>query len=482
MFAAAGYARATGKIGVALVTSGPGALNAINALASAHLEGLPVLLLAGEAPRARFGNGALQEGSSYGLDIVHMARPITKLAVELLSPNAAIPQLAAVIAAMKRDRMGAGLLTCPVDLSQRCAKPTYVGMPDARPPLLDEDALDRAAALLDGAKRIAIYAGNGVRSGDGPAALRALAERLQAPVITTPHGKGVFPDSHPLALGVFGWGFHTSAVEYLKAGVDCLLVVGSSLSEVASNSWSPFLSQATNIIQIDVSSASIGRSIHVDVAVIGGAAPAMRSIGNRLAPRAKATFGIERHSNPEVFLVGPEGRITPQRALWELQQMMPQDTWFTCDLGEHMQFAFHYMQIDTPAAFTIQLGLCSMASGIATAVGVSMGRHGEPVAAITGDGCLLMGPGPIAAAARHRLPILFVVLNDQRLAMCELGHATVYEESPPYPIEIDVVKIAEGLGARALTVSQPNEILNLDPAELLANGPCVLDVRIDTKE
>jgi acetolactate synthase-1/2/3 large subunit len=482
VFAAAGYARATGKVGVALVTSGPGVLNALNALASAHLEGLPVLLLAGEAPRARFGRGAMQEGSSYGLDIVHMARSITKISTELTDSDTALPQLLAALATMKRGRMGAGLITCPVDVSARRVKVAMVGMPSEEPPLLNETALDRAAELLGAAQRPLIYAGNGVRAGDGPAALRAFAERLQAPVITTPHGKGVFPESHPLALGLFGWGEHKSATAYLNAGVDVLFVVGSSLSELSTSGWSPLLRPTTAFIQVDVDASRLSRVYPVDVGIVGHAAPALRSLANRLAPRPAQKFGVERNSNPAVFKIGPERRITPQRTLWELQRTLPKDTWFTCDIGEHALCALHQLQIDDPHAFNIQLSLCSMGSGLGVAVGLAAAFRDHPVGVVTGDGCFAMQLGTVAVAASEKLPLVFTVFNDQRLGMCEIGHELIYGEKPDYQTApIDVVRTAEGLGAQAIRIEAPGQILALNFAKLLKSGPVVLDVVIDRK-
>ncbi len=480
VFAAAGYARATGKVGVALVTAGPGVLNAINALASAHLEGLPVLLLAGEAPRARFGQHALQEGSSYGLDVRQMARTITKATAEILSADSAPLQLAAVLDTMKRGKMGCGLITCPVDVTQRIAKPVQIGMAQDLAPLLDETALDRAATLLSEAKNPVVYAGNGLRGGDGAAALLAFADRAQIPVITTPHGKGCFPESHPLALGLFGFGQHDSAVEYLQAGVDCILAVGTSLSELSSNGWSALLTPRTALIHVDIEPSQIGRTYRTDLAIVGQAGPVLRSIANRLSAVPAKRFGIRRSSNPEVFLVGPEQRITPQRALWELQKVMPSNTQFTCDIGEHMLYALHYLKIDDPRGFTGQLGLCSMGSGMGVALGVASAEPHRPVAAVVGDGCFLMQMGVVEVAARAKLPIVFVVLNDQRFGMCEIGHHQLYGEPPAYALEnTDLAAVGAALGARSIVIDAPHQIEKLDLAAMLVDGPVVLDIAID---
>ncbi len=483
VYAAAGYARATGRIGVAMVTSGPGALNAVNALASAHLEGLPVLLLAGEAPLDRAARGALQEGGIHGLDLLHLARSITKVTAQLTDENAALPQLLAVVAQMKSGRQGAGLVTCPVNVTRGPARRPDVFVPPLPQLLLDEASLDRAAELVVSARRPLIFAGNGCRGGDGPTALRAFAERLQAPVITTPHGKGVFPENHPLALGVFGLAQHPSAVAFLEAGFDCMLAVGTGLSELATNGWSPLLKpsgEGATMIQIDVDASRLGRVYPVDLAVIGLAAPALRSIANRFLPQPRRVFGIERKSNPEAFPVGPEGRITPQRALWEVQRAMPAETRYTCDSGEHTLYALHYLEINDARTFHVALGLASMGSGIGTALGLAAAPGGSAVVAICGDGGFLMSTPAIACAAHAKLPVVFVVMNDGQYGMCEIGYKAVYGASPGFKIDgVDLVRVSEGLGARAFKIDGPDKIRDLDLAALTAAGPIVLDIEVD---
>jgi len=482
VFAAAGYARATGKLGVALVTSGPGVLNALNALASAHLEGLPVLLLAGEASTDQQGRGALQDGSAHGLDIVHMARSITKATAQLTTPNAALLQLVSVIHAMRHGRQGAGLVTCPVDVTRARVVSRKVVLPTERPPVLDEDTLDRAAELLNGVVRPLILAGNGTRGGDSPAALRALAERLQAPVMTTPHGKGVFPESHPLALGVFGLAQHPSTLEYLKGGFDCLLAVGTSLSELATNGFSPLLrpSKTGTMIQIDVDASRMGRVYPVDVAILGEAAPALRSIANRIEAQPTRTYGIQHRCDPATAALGPEGRITPQRAIWELQRALPADTSFTSDSGEHTLQVLHHLRVDDSRAFMAALGLGSMGSGIGAALGIASASHGAPVVAIAGDGGFAMSLSAIATAAHARLPVVFAIFNDGRYGMCELGYRTDFGRTSGFDLgSLDIVRIAEGLGAQAIRIDGADQIGALCLDERVHKGPVVLDILID---
>lgn len=484
VFAAAGYARVTGKLGVAFVTSGPGVLNTINALASAYMEGLPVLVLAGDAARAQHGKGALQDGSSHGLDICHLARPITKIATELVDPHSVVPQLFSAIAAMRRGRPGPGLISCPVDVVRARAPRPSVSMPRELGPTLEEHGLDRAAELLEAAARPVLLIGNGVRTGDGPAALRALAERLQVPVITTPHAKGVFPESHALALGVYGLAMHPSAVAFLEEGFDCMLAVGTSFSELATNGWNKLLKptgERASMIQIDVDPLRIGRAYPVDLAIVGEAAPALRSIANRLTQRPTRVYGVERKSNPAAFPVGPQHKMTPQRAIWELQRTMPADTRFTIDIGEHTLYALHYLEIDDPRACTVALGLGSMGTGIGAALGIATAPGNHPVAAIAGDGGFLMSLSAIAAAAAAKLPIVFAILNDGRYGMCDIGYEAIYGKTPDFGMgSVDLVQAARGVGAQAVRITEPDQLRGLDLEAMRAAGTVVLDIHIDS--
>jgi acetolactate synthase-1/2/3 large subunit len=214
MFAAAGYAHASGKLGVAMVTTGPGVLTAMTGLTSAFCDGLPVLLLAGEVARRNFGRGALQDGSAYGLHIVEMLRNVTKFAAEVNDPRRAPAMLQSAIRMALTGPQGPVALTLPMDttLAKLEGVPTLSLSPIVKG-LVAPDAIDRAAEVILETKRGLLFVGSGVRRGAGPQKLVELAERVQWPVVTTPKAKGVFPEDHPLSLGVFGMGGHTSAYE-----------------------------------------------------------------------------------------------------------------------------------------------------------------------------------------------------------------------------------------------------------------------------
>lgn len=482
MFAAAAYARTTGKLGVVLVTSGPGVINTMTGLASAHCDGLPVLVLAGEVPRALFGKQALQEGTSHHLDIVHMSSHLTKLSLQVNEPNAAPATLSRAIATALSGRHGPVLLTLPLDVLTTLVTPTRLLLEVRSEMQGDRAGISRVAEALAMAKRPVIFAGSGVRWGSGPARLMELAHRLQIPVITTPKAKGVFPEHHRLALGVFGYGGHPSAVAYLEGGVDLLLAVGTSMADPATNGWSRLLQPTHELIQIDIDALQIGRNYPVTQGLVGPADRVLRSILDHLPDgrRPARRFGVRRHEDPAQTLEKADGLIAPQRALWELQRVMPPSTAYTCDVGEHLLFAVHYLEVNDPNGFLIMIGLGSMGSGIAGAVGLKLAIPRRPVVAIVGDGCFSMGLGDVQTAVQEKLPILVVVLNDRRYGMVELGNQAVYGRTPKYSSnEMSVCKLAEGLGAQTLLVRSAGDLLGADLLGMLAKGPVVVDVQID---
>ncbi|HEU4615988.1 MAG TPA: thiamine pyrophosphate-binding protein, partial [Kofleriaceae bacterium] len=241
MFAAAGYAHTTGKLGVVAVTSGPGALNAMTGLASAWCDSLPVLLLVGDVPRVAQGKGVLQDSSSHGLQIVEMSRHISKLSAEIASPSALPHMLRRAIATALSGRKGPVVLTLPIDIMTANVSAPRVGGTVTMGGLVAGETLDEIAELLLGAERPLILAGSGVRGHGAPEKLRAVAERFGCPVATTPKAKGVFPETHDLSLGVLGLGGHRSARRYLDSGVDVVLAIGTSLGDMATDGFAPSL-------------------------------------------------------------------------------------------------------------------------------------------------------------------------------------------------------------------------------------------------
>jgi acetolactate synthase-1/2/3 large subunit len=484
MFAAAGYARATGKLAVVAVTSGPGVLNAMTGLATASCDGLPVLLLVGEVPRVMQGKGVLQDGSAHGLRIVEMARHITKLAAEVPRSSALPHVLRRAITTATSGRPGPAVLTLPFDVTTgHIVRPRESGTVTARSRVAPE-VLDDVTALLRDAQRPLLMVGSGMRGGAAPARLLALAEHLSCPVATSPKGKGVFPESHPLALGVLGLAGHRSAQRYVEGGLDVVVALGTSLGDLATDGFPAHLQASRALIHVDVDPHQIGKSYAPTHAIIAPAAEFLAGLLERVAdlPCRKSTLramtgGVER----QVLSASrrPE-RMASHDAVIELQDALPPDTIFAIDCGEHFMFAVHFLEIDRPDAFVTMSGLGSMGQSIGAAIGTQLAFPGRMVAAICGDGCFAMNAFEVATAVAERLPIRVFVFNDERLGMVENGHRTLFGRSPEFPTApLDVCAVARGLGATALRVERPGQLAQA--GDFLRNepGPVVIEVRVD---
>jgi acetolactate synthase-1/2/3 large subunit len=324
-----------------------------------------------------------------------------------------------------------------------------------------------------------------VRGGHAPERLLRVAELLRCPVATTPKGKGVFPESHPLALGVLGMGGHRSTQEYLESGVDVVLAIGTSLGDIATNTFTPHL-QARALIHVDIDARQIGKSYEPTNAIVASASEFLGGIADRLerrvvcGPLRELVGGVTRH---KLQSSTEPNRIASHDAIREIQAVLPADTVYTVDSGEHFMFAVQYLETDHPDGFLVMTGLGSMGQSIGAAIGAQLANPTRTVAAICGDGCFAMNAFEIATAVAERIPIRVFVFNDGILGMVEKGHHKVYGRRPEYPTgptgPLDVCSIARGLGATTILVDGMKQLLA--SAELLRDqpGPVVVDVRID---
>ncbi len=478
MFAAAGYAQTSGKLGVVAVTSGPGALNCMTGLASAFCDNLPILLLVGDVPRKAQGRGVLQDSSAHGLQIVEMSRHISKLAAEVASPSQLPHMLRRAIQTALSGRKGPVVLTLPIDIMTAQVTAPRVGGSITMGGLVAGETLDEIAELLLGAERPLILAGSGVRGHGAPAKLLAVAERFGCPIATTPKAKGVFPENHHLSLGVLGLGGHRSARSYIDGGADVVLAIGTSLGDMATDGFAPSLQATRALIHVDIDARQIGKSYTPTHAIVASAAELLGGLSERrtdFTPRKRALHtGVDRHVLPSS--TKPD-RIGSHDAITELQSLLPKDTIYTIDSGEHFLYAVQYLEINQPDAFVVMTGLGSMGQSIGAAIGAALAHPGRSVAAICGDGCFAMNAFEIATAVQENIPLRVFVFNDERLGMVENGHEKVYGRRPRYSTgPLDICSIARGLGAAAIRIDQTGQ---LDATLLECPGPLVIEVRVD---
>jgi acetolactate synthase-1/2/3 large subunit len=481
-FCAIGHAMATGQPALVLTTSGPGITNAITGIAGANVEAIPLIAVGGEVATTAASRGSIQETSQNGLDAVAMLRTATRWSARVESGALVSGAAERAYAISTGSVPGAVFLSLPLDQGNATAaslRPMAWAepLPPARP---DPSACSELATRLQLARRPLIVAGNGARS--AAPELAALARRLSIPVVTTPHGKGVFPESDPLHLGLIGLGGHTSAISYVMSRPDVVCIVGSRLGDLPTDGWALPLAGTEATIQIDRDRLLIGRNYPVTLGIVADAAAALRETLERIPAdfsRPARGTGIERYRPEDA--TSDSVPLKPARVLSAMQAAFPDAFWFA-DQGEHCAFALHYLAIDHPERFRSLLGWASMGSGFGSAIGFQHARPDERVVCICGDGGFMMHAGEILTCVEHGIDLVLVVFNDGRFNMVHHGLEAVFGRRPdglPSAIS-DVAGVARALGAHGVTIETPDDLCADDLRRLAElGGPLVLDVRID---
>ncbi|MGZ6086038.1 MAG: thiamine pyrophosphate-binding protein [Polyangiales bacterium] len=487
VFAAMAYARASGRPAAVLVTSGPGFTNALTGIAAAYCEELPLLVIAGEVPTRNVGRFALQDGSSGGLDVLAMARPVTRWCARIERSEGLEGIVHRAIDEATGAAPGPVLLSLPLDVSRAPRRPQRIVVAERteRGIAPNEGACAEAASLLMAAKRPLVVLGSGARANEAGRLAVELAERTGAMATTTAHAKGAFPERHPAYLGVLGFGGHAEVRGYLPH-VDVALVLGSRLGDISTNGWSSDLAPRA-LVHVDRDPASFGRNYETTVGIVGDVTTVLRAIVDRLpvdvVQRAPAGRALDVDADPTRR--DGSSPIKPQWLISTLERELPRDTIFTVDIGEHAAFAIHHLRVDGADRFHMFAGLGSMGSGFCGALGIKAAKPRSPVVAIVGDGGFAMHAGEVLTCVEANLAILFVVMNDGRYGMVDAGSMHIYgRPCPGSPSSTaDIGAMAAACGAVGITVRRTSDLSPGRIAALLSLGrPVVLDVRIDPTE
>jgi acetolactate synthase I/II/III large subunit len=476
-FMALGYAVATGLPGVVLTTAGPGITNAITGMISAHYEGVPVIHIAGEVSRAAFSRGALQESSSHTWDAVGIARQYTKFSAQITRPGTATALVRKALSAAYSGRKGPAFLSLPMDVATEPAvqQPLKGNIGSAFD--VDLPACRQAMEWLERSRRPLILAGSGTRDFGSRRALRRLAEHLGAPVAVTTKGKSVFPEDHPLYLGIFGFGGHDSVTDYLAGGIDVLLVTGSGLNDFTTNAWSPLLKAQKAFIQVDIDPVQLGKNYPVDLGLLG---PIDAVLSRMLEHRRGEQPALTLKVSPVYQKIeeSPKGALTTAQVVRALNELTPSHSLYTADMGEHLGVVLHHLRVRDNGDFFTCLGFGSMGSAICTAIGYQMGAPDRHSYAICGDGGFLMQGSELATAVQHRVATTFVIINDSRMNMVHHGQAAIYNSKMDFSTqEVNFAQMANSMGAKGSVIRNETElrVALAQPAQ----EPTVLDVRID---
>ncbi len=495
-FMAAAHARITRSLAVCCATSGPGATNALTGVASAFTEALPVLILTGQVARFVYGKGAIQESSVHGIDVVDLFRPVTKLSASLPEPGRSPDILRLAIRTALSGKQGPVHLSMPADIISQPIryeplKPAEYRAVDARP--VDPEGIAEARVALSTARHPCILAGYGVSRSNAHEELMQFARALDAPVATSPKGKGVFPENHPLSMGVLGFGGQGQIEELLASGAaDVLVIVGSSMNEFVTNAWTLQVHPNTVCIQIDLDPEAIGKNYRVDVAVVGDARATLRELTKELTSFALAPDeeGWHRAEAPELRSVAvpvaeETGPLRAQAVMKELRAAMDDDTMLFVDNGNCILWGTHYFEARKPDTYFIDLGLSCMGSAVAGVVGATFAAPGRRAVALVGDGAFAMTGWEVHTAVEERLPIVWVVLNNGGHGMVHHGDKLMKGKDlgvALYRTPLDCAAMAVAMGAKGLRASSVPEFRRALQEALAFDGPVVIDAVVDPSE
>ena len=484
-----GYARATGKVGVVLVTSGPGATNTVTGIATAYMDSIPLVVITGQVGRGVIGTDSFQES-----DIVGITMPIVKHSFLLQSTDDLTRTFREAFYIASTGRPGPVLIDVPSDLSGAemvFHYPDSVNLPSYRPTYRGNAKQVRACAeLIRSAKRPLLYAGGGVVASHACQELTELAEKMRIPVITSLMGKGAMRCSNPLNLGPVG--MHGS--KYANMAVmecDLLIACGARFSDRMTGKVSEFAPHA-KIVHIDIDPAEIGKIVNPDVPIVGDVKTVLAAVNRRLdetgaEPVGEAwcreVFGWrERWPFYTSDFADFPDKIAPEVLLGQLSDKLdPERSIVTTEVGQHQMWALQNIHREHARTFISSGGLGTMGFGFPAAIGAKLGCPEDEVVCVAGDGSFQMNSQEMATAAANRVPVKVLIVNNRALGMVHQWQTLFYDRRYSFT-ELDAVpdfvKLADAYGWEAARISRPEEVSDALDAMLAADGPYLLDVQI----
>lgn len=487
--AAEGYAQATGKPGVALVTSGPGATNIVTAIADAYVDSVPLVVISGQVATSFIGTDAFQETDTTGITM-----SVTKHNW-LVTEASEIPRvIAEAFHVATTGRPGPVLVDIPKDVSTQTMEwywPKRLDLPGYQPVTKGHPKMiEQAVSLISQAERPVIYAGGGIaRAGAGPA-LAALVESTGIPAVTTLLARGVIPDSSPLCLGMPGMHGCYAATTALQRA-DCLIVLGARFDDRVTGKVSAFAPLAS-VVHVDVDPAELGKIRRPDIPIVGDLAQVIPEFTKRLSyleiDKWRATVREWADTYPYSYLPSePGGAIKPQYVIERIRAAATDDTIVVSGVGQHQMWTSQYWRFERPYKWVNSGGLGTMGFAVPAAIGAKVGQPTKSVWAIDGDGCFQMTAQELITASAERIPVKIAILNNGYLGMVRQWQEMFYEErysevylSPDLP---DYVKWAEAMGAVGFCVRDVGDVdAVIDKANSIVDKSVVIDFRVDTFE
>ncbi len=490
--AADGYARATGKVGVCLVTSGPGATNTVTGLATAYMDSIPVVVLSGQVPTQLIGNDAFQEA-----DILGITRSCTKhnYLVKSVKDLGRIMREAFHIA--RTGRPGPVVVDIPKDVTAEVTdyKPSQkVDMPGYNPTTEGHPGqIERALDLLVKAERPLLYVGGGVVLSDAYRELKRFAERFRVPVTMTLMGLGGFPGEHPLSLGMLGM-HGTCRANMAISNADLVIAIGARFDDRVTGRIDKFAPHA-KIVHIDVDPTSISKNVVVDIPIVGDARKVLQQI-LQILKKAKYTKvktpkrtewlnRIEAWKREKALAYTMDGELKPQYVVEKIYEVTRGEALITTEVGQNQMWAVQYYHFKRPRMLFTSGGLGTMGYGLPAALGVQVARPDKLVIDIAGDGSIQMNSQELATAVQYDLPVKVAILNNGYLGMVRQWQELFYDKryaAVDSSAQPDFVKLAEAYGAVGLRATKAEEVVPVLKEAIATPKPVIIDFRVSREE
>jgi len=479
-----GYARATGKVGVCIATSGPGATNLVTGIANAYMDSVPMVAITGQVNTWLIGKDAFQEA-----DITGITLPITKHNYLLRSARDISRVFREAFYIARTGRPGPVLIDLPRDVTVDEVEFTWpqVDLAGYRPSVkAHEMQIKKAAKALMEAERPVIYVGGGVKYAGANRELIELAIKINAPVTTTLMGIGCFPEDHQLSLGMLGM-HGTKYANYAIQESDLILAIGARFDDRVTGKISSFAPRA-KIIHIDVDPAEVSKNVRVDIPVVGDAKNALQGLLKEVGPKGRSEWNEKTEGWKKDYplrYIPDMNIIKPQYVIEKLCELAP-DAIITTEVGQNQMWAAQFFVHKDPQKFISSGGLGTMGYGFPAAIGAKMGRPECDVIDVAGDGSFLMNSQELATAVVNDIPVKVAVLNNGCLGMVRQWQELFFEKRYSATIlgraSPDFVKLAEAYGAVGLRATKPSEVESVIRAALAVDRPVVMDFIVNPAE
>ena len=492
--AADGYARCTGRVGVVIATSGPGAKNTVTGIATAYMDSIPLVIITGQVPTPLIGNDAFQEA-----DICGITRPCTKhnFLVKNIRDLARTVKEAFYIA--RTGRPGPVLIDLPKDIQVatqdfsypdtvelRGYKPTYSG---------NFRQIEKAAKMILEARRPVLYVGGGINLSGANAELLALAELTQVPVATTLMAMSAFPQRHPLALGMLGM-HGTFCANMSVTECDLLIAIGSRFDDRVTGRIDSFAEKA-KIIHVDIDPTSIKKNVAVDLPIVGDLLDVLRKLKDSLDQKTEqlgvfreqlrewqSHIATWRERHPMAYQPS-DTVIKPQYVIQKLREFSNDDAIITTEVGQHQMWTAQFFSFSQPRTFLTSGGLGTMGFGLPAALGAQVAFPERQVIDISGDGSFQMNSQELATLVQYQLPVKIVILNNNYLGMVRQWQQMFFDKrysQTVMELPIDFVKLAEAYGAVGFNATQVDEVEAVIQKAFATPGPVLMNFKISREE